>query len=56
MEQIGIKEFQPLPSLTVNSQVGKAIGGMSKSKPNNSKCYGGLKPKLKANGKYVVGG
>ena len=33
MEQIGIKEFQPLPSLTVSSQVGKAIGGMSKSKP-----------------------
>ena len=26
-------EFQPLPSLTVSSQVGKAIGGMSKSKP-----------------------
>ena len=33
MEQIGIKEFQPLPSLTVSSQVGKVIGGMSKSKP-----------------------
>ena len=27
------QEFQPLPSLTVSNQVGKAIGGMIKSKP-----------------------
>ena len=56
MEQIGIKEFQPLPSLTVSSQVGKAIGGMSKSKPIQFEVLWWTKTQLKANGKYVVGG
>ena len=47
MEQIGIKEIQPLPSLTVNSQVGKAINGMSKSKPKQLEVLWWTKTQLK---------
>ena len=56
MEQIGIKEIQPLPSLTVSNHVGKAIGGMSKSKTIQLEVLWWTKTQLNANGKYAVGG
>ena len=54
MEQIGIKEIQPLPSLTVSNQVGKAIGGMSKSKPIQLKVLWWTKTQAK--GKWQICG
>ena len=54
MEQIGINEIQPLPSLTVSNQVGKAIGGMSKSKPKQFEVLWWTKTQTK--GKWQICG